>query len=137
MSIDELAINGGTPAKRRPFPEWPVYDEREIAAVTSVLESRHWWRGNGSQIVEFEREFAAYQGAKAALAVTNGTHAIELALMALDIGRGDEVILPAFTFISTATAVLTVHATPVLVDITPDTYCLDPAALAAAVTPRT
>lgn len=137
MSLEELAINGGPPAKQRPFPAWPMYDEGEIEAVTNVLESRHWWRGNGSQIVAFEREFAAYQGAKAALAVTNGTHAIELALTALDIGRGDEVILPAFTFISTATAVLSVNAAPVLVDVTPDSYCIDPAALAAAVTPRT
>ena len=86
MSNEELAINGGPLAKRRPFPDWPVYDEREIAAVTGVLESRQWWRGNGSQVAQFEREFADYQGARCALAVTNGTHAIELALMALDIG---------------------------------------------------
>jgi hypothetical protein len=61
MTTEELAINGGPTAKRKPFPDWPMYDKREIAAVTAVLESRHWWRGNGSQVMRFEQEFAAYQ----------------------------------------------------------------------------
>src|SRR5919108_3672935 len=98
MSFEKLAINGGQPAKSRPFPDWPKYDEREIAAVTGVIKSRHWWRGNGSQVADFEREFAHYHGGTHALAVTNGTQALELILSALDIGRGDEVIVPATTF---------------------------------------
>src|SRR6185295_10357466 len=134
MFVEELAINGGQPAKQRPFPEWPAYDEREIAAVTQVLESQQWWGGNGSQVAQVEQEFADYQGASGALAVTNGTHAIELALTTLGIGRGDEVIIPAFTFISTATGVLCVNAIPVLVDVDPNTYCIDPAAIKAAIT---
>jgi 3-amino-5-hydroxybenzoate synthase len=119
------------------IPEWPAYDEREIEAVTRVIESRKWWRIIGSEAATFEQEFARYQGGAAALAVTNGTQAIELVLQALDIGRGDEVLVPAFTFISTATAVLNVNAVPVFVDVDPDTYCMDPAALEAAITPRT
>lgn len=134
---EELALYGGAPAKRKPFPDWPVYDEREIAAVTNVLESRKWWRIVGSQATQFEQEFASYQRAQHALAVTSGTHAIEIALSALGIGYGDEVIVPAFTFISTASAVLCVNAVPVLVDVRPDTYCIDPDALVAAITPRT
>lgn len=137
MTVEELALNGGPPAKRTPFPVWPAFDEREIEAVTGVLESRQWWRGNGTQIVSFEQEFAAYHQTQHAFAVTNGTHAIELVLAAYDIGRGDEVIVPAFTFISTASGVLTAHATPVLVDVNPDTFCIDPAAIEAAITPRT
>jgi 3-amino-5-hydroxybenzoate synthase len=137
MSESELAINGGSPAKRKPFPDWPVYDDRELAAVTGVIKSRQWWRGNGSNVSEFEREFATYHGAGHALAVANGTQALELALMGLDIGRGDEVIVPASTFISTATAVLCVNAVPVLVDVDPETYCLDPNKVEAAITPRT
>lgn len=137
MTMEELAINGGPPAKRKPFPDWPVYDEREIAALTQVLESRRWWRIVGSQGTQFEQEFASYHNAQHALAVTSGTHAIEVALSALDIGYGDEVIIPAFTFISTASAVLCVNAVPVLVDVRPDTYCIDPDALEAAITPRT
>lgn len=137
MTVETLAINGGHPAKSKPFPEWPVYDEREIEAVTKVLRSRQWWRGNGSQVVSFEREFAEYHGGTHALAVSNGTQALELMLSALNIGRGDEVIVPATTFISTASAVLCVNAVPVLVDVTPDTYCLDPRLVEAAITPRT
>jgi 3-amino-5-hydroxybenzoate synthase len=137
MTVEELALNGGPPAKRTPFPAWPEYDQREIDAVTQVIESRQWWRGNGSEVASFEREFAAYHQTQHALAVTNGTHAIELALAAYDIGRGDEVIVPDFTFISTASGVLSAHAIPILVDVNPETYCIDPAAIEAAITPRT
>ena len=137
MTLEDLAVNGGQSAKQTPFPDWPAYDERELAAVVAVLESRQWWRGNGTQSVLFEHEFAAYQAAQAALAVTNGTHAIELALTAHDIGRGDEVIVPAFTFISTAIGVLNAGAIPILADVLPDTFCLDPVAVAAAISPRT
>jgi 3-amino-5-hydroxybenzoate synthase len=135
MATQEFSV--GSDRVPGAFPCWPISDERELAAVRAVLESGEWWRMAGSQVVEFEKEFAAYHNASHGLAVTNGTHAIELALAALDIGQGDEVIIPAFTFISTATAVLCAQATPVLVDVNCDTYCLDPASLAAAITPRT
>jgi 3-amino-5-hydroxybenzoate synthase len=135
--MEELAINGGKPAKRKPFPDWPLYDGREIEAVTEVIRSRKWWRNVGTQTTKFEQEFAAHHLARHALAVTNGTQAIELALAAADIGRGDEVIVPAFSFISTASAVLFVNAVPIFVDVLPDTYCIDPAAIAAAITSRT
>ena len=137
MSTKEFRSGNDRKGEPRPFPTWPIADERELAAVQAVLESGQWWRMAGSHVIEFEKEFAAYHNASHALAVTNGTHAIELALAALDIGQGDEVIIPAFTFISTATAVLCAQAIPVLVDVNPDTYCLDPERLAAAVTPRT
>jgi 3-amino-5-hydroxybenzoate synthase len=137
MSTEEFGSGDELKQEPRPFPNWPVADERELEAVQSVLKSGQWWRMVGSQVVEFEKEFAASHNAAYALAVTNGTHAIELALAALDIGRGDEVIIPAFTFISTATAVLCAQATPVLADVNSDTYCLDPASFAAAITPRT
>lgn len=137
MAAEELAINGGPQAKRTPFPDWPAYDDQEIAAVTRVIESRQWWRIVGSEVTAFEQEFAAYHNNRAALAVTSGTDAIEVALSALNIGAGHEVIVPAFSFISSASAVLTVNAVPVFVDVLPDTYCIDPAAIEAAITPRT
>src|SRR5262245_54509469 len=137
MPYEELAIRGGRPAKRKPLPEWPAYDEREVEAVTRVIQSRKWWRIVGNETEAFEREFSRYQGAKGALAIGNGTQAIELALSALGIGRGDEVLVPAYTFISTATGVLAAGAVPIPVDVLPDTYCLDPRATAAAITPRT
>lgn len=135
MPTQEFSV--GSDRVPRAFPCWPISDERELVAVQAVLESGEWWRMAGSQVVEFEKEFAAYHNASHGLAVTNGTQAIELALAALDIGQGDEVIIPAYTFISTATAVLCAQATPVLVDVNYDTYCLDPASLATAITPRT
>lgn len=135
--MQELALYGGTPAKRKPFPEWPLFDERELDGVVRVVESGRWWRNAGTEVADFEAEFARYQGASAALGVTNGTQAIELVLAALGIGAGDEVVVPAFTFFSTAVAVLNVNAVPVLADVDPDTYCLDPASVEAAITPRT
>lgn len=137
MSTKEFETDAEWGGELLTFPAWPVADEREVSAVRAVIESGQWWRMVGSQAVGFEHEFAAYHDAAHALAVTNGTHAIELALAALGIGRGDEVIIPAFTFISTASAVLCAQATPVLVDVDPETYCLDPARIDEAVTPRT
>lgn len=92
---------------------------------------------SGSEVESFEREFAAKIGGSAALAVTNGTHALEVALHAHGIGRGDAVIIPAHTFISTALAVQSVGATVVPVDIDAETWCIDPAAAASALSGRT
>jgi 3-amino-5-hydroxybenzoate synthase len=121
-----LAIYGGTQAKTKPFPLWPVYDEKEEQALREVLESRQWWRTPGKKTLEFEGDFAAYHQAKYAIAVTNGTHALEVVLAALNIGNGDEVILPDFTFVATASSVLSVGAIPVPVDVDDGTYCIDP-----------
>jgi dTDP-4-amino-4,6-dideoxygalactose transaminase len=135
--MDELALFGGASAKKSPFPAWPQYDDRERQALQEVLDSNVWWRTPGTKTLEFEQAFAKYQGAKHGIAVTNGTAALEVTLAALEIGPGDEVIVPDFTFVATASAVLFTGALPVLVDVTPDTYCLDPALAEAAITDRT
>ncbi|WP_047832596.1 aminotransferase class I/II-fold pyridoxal phosphate-dependent enzyme [Robinsoniella sp. RHS] len=135
--MEQLAIDGGKPVKTNPFPGWPYSDDREYELVTEVLRSRKWWRMNGNRVEEFEQKFAQMHNAKYCLGLTNGTHAIELALSALGIGAGDEVIIPAFTFISTAVAVIYCNATPVMADVDPGTFCLDPAAFEKAITPRT
>lgn len=132
-----LALRGGEKTKSKPFPLWPHYDERELEALRAVLESRLWWRTPGTQTLRFEQAFAQAHGARYGVAVTNGTHAIEVALGALGISYGDEVIVPDFTFIATASAVLAVGALPVLVDIDPHTYNIDPVQVEAAITPRT
>src|SRR5579875_2086380 len=137
MTENRLAMNGGQPAKTKPFPEWPDFDEQEVAALTRVLESRMWWRVPGTEVEAFEREFATYQQARSALAVTSGTRAMETVLSGLGIGRGDEVIVPAYTFVSTAFGVLSVNAVPILVDVDPRTYCLDPQDLQRVLSPRT
>jgi dTDP-4-amino-4,6-dideoxygalactose transaminase len=135
--MEKLAILGGEPVKSTPFPQWPMYDEGERQALLDVLESRVWWRTPGQRTLQFEQDFAAYQQARYGIAVTNGTAALEVAVAALGIGPGDEVIVPDFTFVATASAVLFAGALPVLVDVTPDTYCLDPDLVEAAITERT
>ena len=135
--MDKLALLGGSPTRSKPFPKWPQHDQNERQALLDVLESETWWRTPGSRTKAFEEAFAAYHDAKHGIACTNGTAAIEIALAALGIGLGDEVILPDFTFVATASAVLLHGALPVLVDIDPATYCIDPQKVEAAITRRT
>lgn len=135
--MSQLALSGGPQAKTKPFPQWPFYDNRERKALLDVLESRVWWRTPGTQTLAFEQEFAAAHGARHGIAVTNGTAALEVTLAALGISPGDEVIVPDFTFVATAGAVLFAGAVPVLVDVTRDTWCLDPNEVEAAITPQT
>jgi len=135
--MPELALFGGSKTKQKPFPLWPQYDDNERRALNEVLESRVWWRTPGTKTLEFEKAFAEYHGARHGIAVTNGTAALEVTMAALDIGPGDEVIVPDFTFIATASAVLFANALPVMVDVDPGTYCLDPELTETAITPRT
>jgi dTDP-4-amino-4,6-dideoxygalactose transaminase len=133
----ELALNGGRKTKQKPFPIWPQFDERERNALEEVLESRVWWRTPGTKTLQFENKFANFHGAKHGIAVTNGTAALEVTMSALGVGPGDEVILPDFTFVATASAVLYAGALPVMVDVSPETYCIDVRLAAAAITERT
>ena len=131
-----LAIDGGEKVRTKPFPGWPVWDESELNALREVLESGRWGIGN-SKVPEFEEKFAAYVGVKQGICVTNGTAALEIALRAADVSRGDEVIVPPYTFMATASAVLMVNGIPVFADIDPDTYNIDPDAAEKAITERT
>jgi dTDP-4-amino-4,6-dideoxygalactose transaminase len=135
--MSELALLGGKKAKGKPFPAWPYYDTKEEQALKEVLESRVWWRTPGTRTLEFEGAFARFHGARHGIAVTNGTAALEVTMAALSIASGDEVILPDFTFVATASAVLFANALPVLVDVDPETYCINPDLVEAAITTRT
>ncbi len=135
--MDRPAIIGGTPVRSSDYPSWPIWDDHERANLLETLDAGGWWQGNGNKAATFAAEFAAYHGATFGMALTNGTHTLEAALAACDVGDGDEVIVPGMTFIASASAALAVNATPVLVDIDPDTLCIDPAAAEAAITPRT
>jgi perosamine synthetase len=114
----------------------PVIGERELAYVTDAVRSG-WVSSIGTYIDRFEAAFADYIGVKHAVAVSNATVALHLALHALRIGPGDEVIIPDLTFAATAHTVLQVGATPVLVDVEPDTWCMDPQAVSRALSPKT
>jgi dTDP-4-amino-4,6-dideoxygalactose transaminase len=135
--MSSLAMLGGKKAKGKPFPVWPYYDSNEEHALKQVLESRVWWRTPGTKALEFEKSFAKFHGARHGIAVTNGTAALEVTIAALGITAGDEVIVPNFTFVASASAVLFANALPVLVDIDPETYCIDPDLVEDAITSRT
>jgi 3-amino-5-hydroxybenzoate synthase len=119
------------------IPVWPLQDAREEEAALRVVRSRKWWREAGGEVARFEQRFAAFLGVDHVRAVTNGTDAIELALACLGIKAGDEVLVPATTFIATASAVLTYGAVPIPVDVERDTLCIDAGAAAEAIGPHT
>jgi L-glutamine:2-deoxy-scyllo-inosose/3-amino-2,3-dideoxy-scyllo-inosose aminotransferase len=130
-----LALFGGEPVVRIPVV-WPERGRREQELLEEVL-SRGQWAFNGPLQKRFENEFAHMQGLDHARCVTNGTIALQLACEALDLGPGDEVLVPGLTWQATASAVLDVNALPVLIDVNPETWCLDPDAAAEAITERT
>lgn len=135
--MDQPALTGGIPVRTKPFPSWPPTDDTIVQAVAQAVRSGVWGDVDGEQKLEFERRFAEFQDAKHGLGVSSGTVSLQIALAALGIKAGDEVIVPAYTFLATATAVLMVNALPVFVDVDPETVNMDPAAVEAAITPRT
>ena len=132
-----LALDGGAPVRKTPFAPWPVFAEDEVEAVAAVLRSGrvNYWTGEQSQ--EFEREFAKFIGVEYAVALANGTAALELALYALGIGPGDEVVVPSKTFIASASCVVRVGAIPVVADVDPDSQNITAASIEKALSPRT
>jgi dTDP-4-amino-4,6-dideoxygalactose transaminase len=134
---DRLAIHGGTPVRTRPFPAWPIFGKEEEQALLRALHSGKWGRLDGDEVARFERRFADYHQAKHAVAMVNGTVSLRIAILASGIQPGDEVIVPPYTFLATATAVVEANATPVFADIQRETFNLDPRAVEEAITPRT
>ena len=137
MSNDKLKIDGGQPVRTQPFPDWPVFDEREIEAVTEVVRSGKWGELVGTKVIEFQRAFAAFQQAKHGVCVVNGTAALQVAMRALGLRPDDEIITTSYTFIATPNAALSLGAVPVFVDIDPDTYLIDPSRIEDAISERT
>jgi len=151
MNTTQLAVDGGAPVRTAPFPSWPVFDQEEEQALQRVLHSGKWWQfayGQGVELREdddgeraetshFEQEFATAHDCRYGIAAMNGTATLELILRAMDIGPGDEVIVPPYTFIASASSILSIGAVPVFVDIHPETFNLDPARIEEAITPRT
>lgn len=136
--LSELAVLGGTPLCSEPLraPAWPPLSERTADRLREVYLSQQ-WSFNSPAEQEFERAYADYHGAKHGVFMVNGTVTLQCALGAVGVGPGDEVILPALTWMATAMAVHYVGATPVFVDLDPDTLCLDPGKAREAVTERT
>ena len=146
-----LAITGGKPVRTAPFHPWPVWDKAEEQALLKVLHSGKWWRfafaqgvelaepekGERSEVVLFQEEFARAHDCRYALAAANGTGTLEVGIRAMRLGIGDEIIVPAYTYVASATCVLQNNLVPIFVDVDPDTYNLDPRRLEEAITSRT
>ncbi len=137
--MEKLALFGGQPTRTEPYPAWPVHDQRDIEAVTRVIQSGNWggYPYPGPETRRFLQKFVALQGGGYPVAMANGTVTMEVALRAADIGWGDEVIVPAITFQATAAAPMAAGAIPVIADVDPETYTLDPQSVCAALTERT
>ena len=137
--MSELAILGGPKTRTEPYPQWPVWDQRDIDAVVEVVKSGRWggYPYPGPKTAELAKRFSELQGGGYAVPMINGTVTMEVALRAAGIGWGDEVIVPAYTFQATASAPMGAGAIPVIVDVDPNTYCLDPKAAEKAITPKT
>ncbi|ABW01672.1 DegT/DnrJ/EryC1/StrS family aminotransferase [Caldivirga maquilingensis] len=139
--MPKLAINGGVPVAvelNKFISQWPIFDEDDINAVVETIKSRRWCRlYPGSKAEQFEEAFARYHDAKYGIAVANGTVALELALKTIGVTYGDEVIVPAYTFIATASAVSEVGGVPVFADVDPETGNIDPSDVENKITERT
>lgn len=133
--MSELALLGGRPVRTQPLHPWPVWDEKEERALLEVLRSGKWWFGE--KVEEFEARYAAFQGARYGVACATGTAALQIAVRALGLGFGDEVITTPLTFIATTTAVIMAGAIPVYIDVEEETMNLDLDRVEAALTPRT
>ena len=135
MAKKDLVMNG-TGVEEIGFPGWPKFAPEVCDRVSEILNSGkvNYWTGKVG--MEFEDAFAKWTGAKAAISCTNGTAALHIALSALGVGPGDEVIVPSYTFIASSFAVVQAGAIPVFADVTED-HTLDPVRIEALITPRT
>ncbi len=136
--VDKLAIDGGTPLlSRDDYQNWPVLTDDDRRLVNEVLDSGIVAGATGTQVVALEKEWAEFTGARHCLTTGSGTAALHMALVAAGVEPGDEVLVPSYTFLATASCVLHQMAIPVFVDIDPRTYTMDPTKIEAAITERT
>jgi perosamine synthetase len=134
---EKLAVEGGTPVRREPLPLEPDITNEEIEAVLEVMRSKRLSQLAGNYVKDFEIEFARYIGSKYAVAANSGTSALSLAVAALQVGTGDEMILPPYTFVATANGILQQNAIPIFSDVDKETFNLDPRKLEAKVSDKT
>ncbi|MFA5865731.1 MAG: DegT/DnrJ/EryC1/StrS family aminotransferase [Phycisphaerae bacterium] len=149
--MTRLAIKGGSPVRSNPFHSWPVFDGREEENLLKVLKSGKWWRfafgqgvelaepekGERSQVAMFQEDYARAHGCKYGIAAVNGTATLEMGLRAMDLNIGDEIIVPAYTYVASSTCALQNNLLPIFVDIDPHTYNIDPNRIEEAITKRT
>ncbi|MCZ7582986.1 MAG: aminotransferase class I/II-fold pyridoxal phosphate-dependent enzyme [Deltaproteobacteria bacterium] len=137
--MSNLAVNGGSSLRTKPWPAWPPYTERERELLLTVLESYNWggYPSPNFHAKRFAEEFAAYHGATYGICAANGTVTLEIALRALGVKAGDEVIVPATSWVATAACAVYLNAVPVFVDIRRDNFTIDHTKIEAAITAKT
>ena len=133
----QLAIDGGTPIRATPLPPWPHFDDEQVRAAGDVLASGkvNYWTGDQGR--RFEKEYAAYTGVDRAIAVSNGTVALEMVVHALGLGPGDDVVVTPRSFIATVASFARTGARPVFADVDRDSQNITAEAVTAAITPTT
>jgi perosamine synthetase len=136
-SSGALAVLGGKPVRTKPFPFWPIIESNDEESWADVLHKKRWCRLDGNYASRFEDAWAETLGARYCLGTSSGTTALFTSLNALDIGPGDEVLVPPYTFVATINVVLLQHALPVFVDTDCNTFQMDTGKIEAAMTPRT
>jgi perosamine synthetase len=134
---DKPALLGGRPVRSQPPQQWPVFGEREDEALLETVHSGKWFRGNGKNVVSFERAWSKATGARNCIATNSGTSALFTSLAAVGVAAGDEVIVAPYTFIATVNVILLHHALPIFVDTDPETMQIDARKIEAAITERT
>src|SRR6266852_1570884 len=134
MKSKQLALLGGQPIRTRAFPAWPIFGKAEEQRLVRTLHSGKWGKLHGDEVARFEKRFAAMHGCKHGIGVVNGTVSLRIALVACGIRAEDQVIVPPYTFFSTASAVIEANAIPVFADINLDTFNIDPKTITAAIT---
>lgn len=137
MDHNTPALLGGKPVRTKPFPAWPTFDEREERLLLDTLRSGKWFRFHGDKVAQFEQAFAERHDAKYGLAVSSGTTALEASFCALELKPGDEVLVPSYTFVATATSIIMSGATPRFVDVCPETLNIDLKHAEECLSPRT
>ena len=136
-SYSKPALLGGEPIRKKAYPKWPMIEKIDEEKFLDSLRQLKWCRLYGDLTTQFENKWAESLGAKYVTAVVNGTNSLYAALNALDVGPGDEVLVPPYTFVATINAIFQQYALPVFVDIDPETYLIDPAKLESAITEST
>lgn len=134
---EKLAVQGGKPVHSAKWPEWPVWNESAEKNILEMLRTGRWWRGNGEHVIDFEKKYAELMGAKRCLATASGTSALLVALQALGVDAGDEVLVSPYTFIASYNVIFMHKALPVFVDSNPETFLLDPSKIEQRITDRT
>lgn len=134
---NEIALDGGTPVRTKPWPKWPLFTQKDKEDICAVLDDGRMTAITGPKVKEFEDKYAEKFGVKYALATGNGVLALHMALAAMGIGPGDEVIVPAHTFIGTTIPVVMANAVPIFVDVNIDTFNMDVTKIEAAITSHT